>query len=135
MAIISVRNQLLLYTTLLSSLSFFCLFKPTVITKQGTILLLSDALELTRYPFTPKSLAPAGLLFAVLALVYFTILVRNDMAFLSALSLFRFILSFSICGWSYTSTDIQIGNSLVFSLAFGDLIFQVWAQLAALHMR
>lgn len=128
MAIISVRSQLLIYTTMLSSLSFFCLFKPTVITKQGTILLLSDALELTRYPYTPKSLAPTGLLLAVLALVYFTILARNDMAFLSALSPFRFIMSFAICGWSYFSKDIQIGNSLVFSLAFGDLIFQVRRQ-------
>lgn len=125
MAIISVRSQLLIYTTLLSSLSFFCLFRPTVITKQGTILLLSDALELTRYPYTPKSLAPTGLLFAILALVYFTILVRNDMAFLNAISPLRFMLSFGICAWSYFSTDIQIGNSLVFSIAFGDVIFQV----------
>lgn len=125
MVLLSVRNQLLIYTTLLTSLSFFCIFRPTTIVKQGTIMLLRDALELTDYPFTPKSLASTGLVLATLAIVYFTIYVRNDMAFLNAICPLRFLLSFGICGWSYLSKDIQIGNALVFSFAFGDVVFQV----------
>lgn len=126
MTILSIRNQVLLYTTLLSSLSFFCLIKPEVILQQGTILLLADAMEIPNYPYTANSLAPAGFVLAVLTLVYFVILVRNDMAFLSALAPLRFIMSFAICGWSYFSSNIRTGNSLIFTFGFGDMIFQYW---------
>lgn len=125
MVLLSIQNQVLVYTTLLSSLSYFCIFSPTVILKQGTILLLSDAMEMIQYPYTAKSLAPAGFLLAVLALIYLTIYLRDDMGFLSTLSLLRFCMSFGVAIWSYLSSSIQVGNSLVFSFAFGDMIFQV----------
>lgn len=128
MVLLSIQNQVLIYTTLLSSLSYFCIFKPSVILKQGTILLLGDAMELIQYPYTAKSLAPAGFLFAVLAVIYLTIYLRDDMGFLSALSLLRFCMSFAIAIWSYMSGSIQVGNSLVFSFAFGDMVFQVSMQ-------
>lgn len=125
MAILAVRQQLLIYTTLLSSLSFFCLFSPAKILKQGTLLLIGDAMELRHYPYTAHSLAPAGFVLAVLALIYLTIYIRNDMGFLNAITSLRFLGAALICGWSYFSNKPPIGNSLIFSFAFGDLIFQV----------
>lgn len=128
MVLLSIKNQVLIYTTLLSSISFFCVYRPSTILKQGTILLLSDALDLRHYPYNAQSLVPTGFAIAILALVYFTIYVRNDMAFLSAIAPLRFIMSSAICGWSYLSDSAPIGNSLVFSFAFADMVFQVREQ-------
>ena len=125
MVLLAVKTQLLLYTTLLSSLSFFCVFKPSVIVNQGTFMLLSDALDLPYYPFTASSLAPAGLLMGILSLIYFVVYIRDDMALLSVLAPLRFIMSTIICGWGYYTKDKQLGNGVVFGLAFGDVVFQV----------
>ena len=125
MVLLAIRSQVLIYTTLLSSLSFFCIFKPSIIVNQGTVMLLSDALDLPYYPYSAKTLAPAGLLLAVLSLMYFVIYVRDDMALLSVLAPMRFLMSTAICGWGYFTKDTQLGNGLVFGLAFGDVVFQV----------
>lgn len=85
-------------------------------------------MELRHYPYTAHSLAPTGFVLAVLALIYLTIYIRNDMGFLNAITSLRFLGSACICGWSYFSKNPPIGNSLVFSFAFGDLIFQVNAR-------
>ena len=87
--------------------------------------MLSDALELPRYPFMAKSLAPAGLLLAVLALIYFIIYVRQDTGFLNVLTPLRFLMSSAFCVWSYYTSNPAVGNGLVFAFAFGDMIFQV----------
>ncbi|ORY87610.1 increased loss of mitochondrial DNA protein 1 [Protomyces lactucae-debilis] len=126
MVMLSVQNLVLVYTTMLSSLAGFCIYDPRIILKQGTVQLIADAMQIPHYPYPPESLSIAGLLLFFQAWIYLTIYVRNDIGLLAALTPLRFLFSFALCGWSYLTSNLAVGNALVFSAAFGDLIFQFW---------
>jgi hypothetical protein len=130
MVMLSVRNLVLVYSSALTSLAAICIFNPNLILKQGTVQLLGDAMGIRHYPFPPDTLAPAGLLLFLQAFIYLAIYARNDIGLLSAITPLRFLLSFAACGWSYMSEHIAVGNALVFSAGFGDLIFQFWLYTA-----
>ncbi len=124
--ILSIQKQLLVYISVLVSLAYTCLFRPSLLLSQGTLMLLGDAMELPHYPSSSSSLGPAGVLLLFLALFYGVIYGRNDVLFLRAIAPLRVGLSMAVVVTSYLSTRKEIGNSLIFGMAFGELIWAFW---------
>ncbi|BFZ62744.1 hypothetical protein YB2330_003854 [Saitoella coloradoensis] len=128
--ILSPKTQISLSTLLQLTTGFLLLFRPNIVLDSNIVNVLGLAMEIPPVGrIDQASLGLIGIILVVMAVQSAIPLARGDMLYFQTLAPIRLLISFVIS--AYTSGYLQskrppVANSLSFTFAFIDLIWQFW---------
>lgn len=105
------------------------LWNPKFVVESGLVALIGASMEVKPLIVTQdnlSTLALSGLVFLILGMIYTISLLQSNFLFFSGITPIRAIFDFILTGFIYLKKEHIASNSLTFTFAFCDLMWQFW---------